>query len=323
MRPACTWSHAFSNSLPSALDYAKAIRAMTDCLGLSSIATLYQAGNGIYNLFDKVLVLDEGKQIYYGPRESARPFAEQLGFICGDGANIADYLTGITVPAEREIQKGRERKFPRTANAIRAEYENSPICKRMKEEYDYPSTSEAKTNTDLFCKRIAMEKDSRLPSSSPTTVWFLDQVTACIQRQYQILLGDKATLIIKQISTLVQALMAGSLFYNAPSTSAGLFMKSGACFFAVFFNGLMSMSEVTDSFTGRPVLLKQKSFAFFHPAAFCVAQIVLDVPIILFQVSVFSLVLYFMVGLTPASGTFFTFWIIIVATTMVSPTEMS
>jgi len=34
----------------NALEWAKAVRAMTDTLGLASIATLYQAGNGIYNL---------------------------------------------------------------------------------------------------------------------------------------------------------------------------------------------------------------------------------------------------------------------------------
>jgi ABC-type multidrug transport system ATPase subunit len=28
------------------------------------VATLYQAGNSLYDLFDKVLVLDAGKQIY-------------------------------------------------------------------------------------------------------------------------------------------------------------------------------------------------------------------------------------------------------------------
>lgn len=81
----------------SALDYTKAIRAMTDIFGMASIVTLYQAGNGIYNLFDKVLVLDEGKQIYYGPMKQARPFMEELGFICDDSANVADFLTGVTV----------------------------------------------------------------------------------------------------------------------------------------------------------------------------------------------------------------------------------
>jgi ABC-type multidrug transport system ATPase subunit len=47
---------------------------MTDILGLTTITTPYQAGNGIFEQFDKVLVLGEGKQIYYGPREGAVPF---------------------------------------------------------------------------------------------------------------------------------------------------------------------------------------------------------------------------------------------------------
>lgn len=72
----------------TALEWAKALRAMTDVLGLSTIVTLYQAGNGIYNLFDKVLVLDEGKQIYYGPTAGAKPFMEDLGFLYTDGANV-------------------------------------------------------------------------------------------------------------------------------------------------------------------------------------------------------------------------------------------
>jgi ABC-type multidrug transport system ATPase subunit len=78
----------------TALQYVKVVRQMTDLFGLASVVTLYQAGNGIYELFDKVLVLDQGKQIYYGPMKEARPFMEQLGFICADGANIADFLAG-------------------------------------------------------------------------------------------------------------------------------------------------------------------------------------------------------------------------------------
>lgn len=55
----------------TALEWIKAMRVMTDVLGLSTNVTLYQAGNGIYEHFDKVLVLDEGKQIYYGPWQNA------------------------------------------------------------------------------------------------------------------------------------------------------------------------------------------------------------------------------------------------------------
>ena len=288
---------------------------MTDVLGLATIVTLYQAGNGIYDLFDKVLVLEEGKEIYYGPMSEARPFMEEMGFVCETGANVADYLTGVTVPTERKINPAMENSFPRTAEEIRRRYEDSPLYPRMISEYNYPTTEEAKTNTVNFKEAITIEKDKRLPPSSPMTVGFVAQTMACVARQYQILWGDKSSFMIKQVSTIIQALIGGSLFYNAPDTTAGLFIKAGACFLALLFNSLLSMSEVTDSFHGRPVLLKHKSFAYFHPAAFCIAQIAADIPVILFQVSVFSIILYFMVGLTSTAGAFFTFWIIVVATT--------
>jgi ABC-type multidrug transport system permease subunit len=305
----------------SALEYTKAIRTLTDVLGLTTIVTLYQAGNGIYNLFDKVLVLDEGKQTYYGPRKEARPFMESLGFICSHGANVADYLTGVTVPTERKIHPDHQHTFPRNADQLRAEYKKSPINERMIAEYDFPTKQSTIEATKLFKDAVRLEKDKRLPDASPMTVGFGHQVKTCVQRQYQILLGDKATFFIKQVSTIIQALIAGSLFYNAPNTTAGLFTKSGACFFAVLFNALLAMSEVTDSFTGRPVLLKHKSFALFHPAAFCIAQIAADIPVILFQVSTFSLVLYFMTGLTSTAGAFFTFWALLIAITMVGNTD--
>ncbi|KAI0120593.1 ABC-2 type transporter-domain-containing protein [Xylariales sp. AK1849] len=286
----------------TALEYTKAVRALTDVLGLASIVTLYQAGNGIYNLFDKVLVLDGGKEIYYGPMKEARPFMEKLGFVCQDGANVADYLTGVTVPTERQIAEQYEGTFPRNADMLRTEYEKSPIHPQMVSEYDYPTTEEAKEKTQLFQQSVASEKHRQLPASSPLTVSFAAQVKACVIRQYQIIWGDKATFFIKQISTLVQALISGSLFYNAPDNSGGLFVKSGALFFSLLYNSLLSMSEVTESFTGRPVLVKHKHFGLFHPAAFCIAQIAADIPVILFQISIFSIVLYFMVGLTMSAG---------------------
>ncbi|KAI0598853.1 ABC transporter [Biscogniauxia sp. FL1348] len=300
----------------TALEYTKAIRALTDVLGLASIVTLYQAGNGIYNLFDKVLVLDSGKEIYYGPMSEARPFMEELGFICQDGANVADFLTGVTVPTERQVRAEKKNSFPRTADALREIYDKSEIHSRMVQEYSFPTSNEAKEKTKLFQEGVAIEQDHRLFSGSPLTVSYVDQVKACVARQYQIIWGDKATLFIKQFSTLAQALITGSLFYNAPDNSSGLFVKSGALFFSLLYNALLSMSEVTESFSGRPVLLKHKHFAFFHPAAFCIAQIAADIPIILLQISIFSLVLYFMVGLTMSAGTFFTYWVILFATTM-------
>lgn len=301
----------------TALEYTRALRCLTDELGITTIVTLYQAGNGIYDLFDKVLVLDEGKQVYYGPREEARPFMESQGFICGDGANVADFLTGVTVPSEREIHPDFESRFPRNAGELELAYRQSNIKATMDQELDYHTTEEAKNNTHTFCEAIRLDRSPRLLKTSPMTVSFQDQVKACVIRQYQILWGDKSTFFIKQGSTIIQALISGSLFYHAPSNSAGLFIKGGALFLGLLYNALMAMSEVTDSFAGRPVLAKHKNFAFYNPAAFCIAQITADVPILFFQVTVFIVILYWMTFLKATAAAFFTCWFIVYLTAFV------
>lgn len=300
----------------NALEYTKAIRALTDVVGLTSIVSLYQAGNGIYDLFDTVLVLDEGKQIYYGPRNEARPFMEGLGFICDSSANVADFLTGVTVPTERQIREGSEQSFPRTAEAIREAYNQTSIKTLTERECNYPNTPEAKANTYDFQEAIRYDKAKSLSRSSPLTASFASQVKACIARQYQIIWGDKPTFIIKQLATLIQGLVVGSLFYASPADSTGLFFKSGTIFFALVYNALLAMSEVTDSFSGRPILAKHKSFAFFHPAAVCIAQLATDIPILIFQVTQFSLVVYFLTGLEREAGTFFFFWFVLFSIAM-------
>lgn len=76
------------------------------------------------------------------------------------------------------------------------------------------------------------------------------------------------------------------------------------------------MTEVRESFHGRPVLAKQVQFAFYHGSAFVIAQVLSDIPVVLVQISHFSIVVYFMTGLRVSAGAFFTYWVVIFATTL-------
>ncbi|KAF1846592.1 uncharacterized protein K460DRAFT_335726 [Cucurbitaria berberidis CBS 394.84] len=300
----------------TAHEFTRSLRALTDTLGLTTIATFYQAGNGIFDLFDKVLVLDHGKQIFYGPRNEAVPFMSDLGFYFNPSANIADCLSGITVPSQRQIRQGYEDRFPRTADEIRQMYERSDVKVRMEAEYSYSSQPTTIASTQTFQDNVEAEKHKTVLNSPAVTIAFFDQLKNCIVRQYQVLWGDKPTLIIKQVTVFLQALITGSLFYNASAGSSGLFIKSGAIFMTILYPALLTMGETFDSFTGRPVLAKHRQFAFYQPAAFCIAQIVADVPMILLLLSHFSIVLYFMIGLKTAAGAFFTFYFVLVSTSM-------
>jgi ATP-binding cassette subfamily G (WHITE) protein 2 (SNQ2) len=220
----------------TALNWAKAVRTITDVLGLSSIMTLYQAGNGIYDLVDDVLVLDKSVTIYYGPRQQARPFFESLGFGYTEGANVADMLTGVTVPKERKILPGFEERFPRTAREIRRAYLDSEIYQRMRKNMDYPETEEAKRNTTDFIAAVKKTKNRTLGKRSPLTVSSWTQIQVLAKRQFRQIWGDKFLLYLRQANTIIQALIMGSLFYDMPVNSTGLFLRGGTIFFTTVYH---------------------------------------------------------------------------------------
>lgn len=231
----------------------------------------------------------------------------------------ADNYAGVTVPTERRIRPGYEHNFPRTAEAIAAAYQSSQIRQLMETELDYPTTTAAENHTKDFQKAISVEKHPGfLTAKSPVTVGFWSQMVATVKRQVAIISGDRTNLFIKQGTNFVNAWTTGSLFYNMPNTSAGLFGKSGVIFVTLFFNAMLAQTEVTDSFTGRFVMEKHRGFGFFHPAAWVLAQIIVDIPILLVQVSSFSLITYFLSNLERDAGTFFVFWFVILSSTFAS-----
>lgn len=220
------------------------------------------------------------------------------------------------MPTERQVRNAFESQFPTNGSEIRARYDKSPFKNALDKEMDMPKTAATKDLTAHFTEMVEREKHPGfLAKRLPYTVGFMPQLKAATIRQVQILRGDKAVFFVKQGTNVIQALSVGALFYNSPESSIGTFMRNGALFTAIVFNIFVAQSEVTDSFVGRSVLTKHRSLAFHHPAAWCLAQIITDFPIVLMQVSLFSLPVYFMVGLTNAADTFFVFWFILFSVT--------
>lgn len=300
----------------AAVEFARMLRREADENQKTIITTTYQAGNGIYDTFDKVLVLADGRVTYYGPRRLAKGYFESLGFTCPKGANVADFLTSVTVLTERIIRPGWESQVPSTPEEFESRYHGSYIYQEQMNSMDSPDKLSHEAE-DLKMAVSSEKRKQHLPrnhSVYTTSLW--DQVRSCTLRQFQIMWGDKFSLVVKVVSAILQALVCGSLFYNLADDSSSIFLRPGVLFFPVLYFLLESMSETTGSFMGRPILSRQKRFGFYRPTAFCIANAITDVPVVVIQVTCFSLILYFMAALQMDAGRFFTFWIIVIVQTL-------
>ncbi|KAL8822796.1 MAG: hypothetical protein Q9191_006477 [Dirinaria sp. TL-2023a] len=283
----------------TALEYVQSLRSLTNMAHISTSVALYQAGESLYDLFDKVILIDEGKCLYFGPTEDAAAYFEELGFSRPARWTTADFLTSVSDEHEREVKDGYETRIPRSADQFEEAYRNSEMYKANQkdiEEFEAGLETQRKERLEARTK-ATKEKNYTLP--------FHKQVVACTHRQFLIMLGDKQSLAGKWGGVLFQSLIVGSLFYNLPRNSSGVFARGGVLFFMLLFNALLALAELTAAFASRPIMLKHKSFSFHRPAAYAIAQTVVDAPLVLVQVFIFDVVVYWMAGLSRTASQFF------------------
>jgi len=294
----------------TALEYVSSLRALTNMTNISTAVALYQAGESLYELFDKVMLIHEGECCYFGPADKAADYFRGLGFVKPDRWTTADFLTSVTDEHERNIKDGWEHRIPRSARQFGDAFAKSNVTNENLREIEQFEEDN---------KKMIEERKSNQTKDTATknySISFPAQVWACTKRQWLVMLGDKQSLVGKWGGILFQALIVGSLFYDLPQTTSGVFTRGGVLFFMLLFNALLALAELNATFESRPILLKHKSFSFYRPAAFAIAQTVIDVPLVFVQNVIFNVVVYFMANLQRTPSQFFISLATIFAITM-------
>jgi len=328
----CCWDNT-TRGLDSstALDFAKSLRIITDIYKMPTLVSLYQASESIYSLFDKVLVIDHGRQIYFGPAKEARSYFERLGFAPKPRQTTPDYLTGCTDPWERDFVEGwNPAEIPQTPEALETAYKSSETFAQMKADKDAYKMQVQLDSTarEQFRKAVLEDKHRFTGKKSVYSIPFHQQTAALFKRQFQLKKQDWFTLATSWCTTMIIAILVGTLFFNLPETSAGAFTRGrsqffsyllecvfivgGVLFISTLFNALQAFSEVGTVLMGRPIINKHTAYAFHRPAALYIAQIWVDLPFACFNIFCFSIFVYFMTGLYRSAGAFFTFYVFVV-----------
>jgi len=247
----------------TALDFVKGLRIMTDILGQTTFVTLYQAGEGIYDLFDKVMVLDHGRQVYFGPPSEARAYFEELGFKPLPRQSTPDYLVGCTDAYERQFAPGRSSfDVPSTPEALEVAFRASGYYKTLTDDLAAYKKEQGEEKKDQEAFRTAVMTDKRKGAAkkSPYTLGFAAQVKALTVRQFQMRLQDRFQIVSSYLLNLWVAFVAGIVYLNLPLTGAGGFTRITLLIVGPLMMVFDSQGEVGLMMIGRGILNKQASW---------------------------------------------------------------
>ncbi|CRK28924.1 hypothetical protein BN1723_018369, partial [Verticillium longisporum] len=187
-----------------------------------------------------------------------------------------------------------------TPEALEAAFRASEHYQRLLEDVDlYDREHRAASDPDEKHKRfedaVQGAKSKHVKDESPYTVSVPRQIAAATRRQAWLFWGDLGTFYTKLAIIVVNALIVGSLFYESESgATSAAFSMSSAMFFSVAFIGWLEFAVLAPAIMGRATIERQRQFALYRPSAVVLARAVLDLPLILIMVVVFSLPFYFL-----------------------------
>ncbi|RFU24160.1 hypothetical protein B7463_g12179, partial [Scytalidium lignicola] len=308
--PIAAWDNSTRGlDAATALEFTKSLRISADLRGNCHLVAIYQASQAIYDLFDKAIVLYEGREIYFGPCDRAKQYFLDMGWECPPRQTTGDFLTSITNPVERKPRIGFEHRVPRTSEEFEDYWKRSPEYETMlgeirAQEEEFPMGG--KTLEEFERSHKDMQAKHTRPKS-PYMVSIPMQVRYCTIRAYQRLWNDRASTLTQVFGMIFMSLVIGSIFYGTREDTSSFFQKGGVLFFGLLLNALMAVSEINTLYAQRPIVEKQKSYAFYHPFTEALAGVVSDIPVKFAISTCFNIILYFLSGLRREPSQFFIF----------------
>ncbi|KDN61164.1 putative ABC-2 type transporter [Colletotrichum sublineola] len=304
----------------NAIEFCRTLRMQADVFGFSSAVAIYQAPQEAYDLFDKVIVLYEGRQIFFGKATDARPYFESLGFLCPEQKTTADFLTSMTSSSERIVRPDwKGQTPPRSPDEFARAWQGSQHRRRLLVEIDdferkFPFGGN--TSKQFSATRRAHQSKRQRPSS-PYTLSFLQQIGLNLWRSSKLLISEPWMTVTMLTTNCFEALIISSIFYNLPTTSSSLYKRLLLILYTILINAMGSILEILTLYGKRKIIEKHARYALYHPSAEAAAAMVIDLPYKLVNSLFINVPIYFMTNLRrDSAGPFFFFLLLSFSTTV-------
>jgi len=295
------------------------VTLLAEALNLPVITALQQPSYELFSQFDKLLLLDKGRVAFHGPVENALPFFETLGLHCPDTENPADFLPTALVepslyfsgkpedaPTSREISQA----YRRSSDYARLEAE---INAQVQDDYDADPSSSSDRLPLRGRRRRDILRESYTAKSHKYPVSLFRQTVLLTKRAFLQHYHDPLSVIVtRYVSAIFMGLIWELSFFQLGDSLSDTQSKGGLAFFGITFASFNALgSAMPTLFREREVFLAQRAAKYYPTFPYWVAPIFVEIPILVGEVVLFSVPLYFMAGLSLEPDRYFFFCLVV------------
>jgi len=256
--------------------------------GKTIIATIHQPSSQVFALFDRVLLMAEGRVAYLGKTKEAQNFFSGLNFPCPLHYNPADHYVHVLAiaPGNEELCRNRVRQ----------------IC----DEFDKSSSGGQKIKQAIKVQRQNSSLSSSLEnaskkSKSPYKASWWKQFTALLWRGFLSTLKDPQLLQIKLVQAAMIAVILGIIYLNQDyTTKEGIRNITGALFLMLTNQTFSNMFPVVQVFTLELGIFMREHFnGMYRTDTYYITRQMAEMPVQILSPVIFTCIFYWMVGMNP------------------------
>lgn len=257
--------------------------------GKTVICVIHQPSAMIFSQFDDVLLISEGKQMYFGPTSKVRRYMESQGHMADDDTGTAEHALDCVSPLPSLWEDHNEARI-RLQRLVKA-------AARQAEDLDIGIDE-----VDMACPSLCGTTDSQ--SVYPrTSIW--TQFSLLFRRAVAENFRGKDVIMIKTLQQVVVASIYGCI-YNLGKNQASILDRFGLLSLTAIGGTNMAIATTLRAFP------KEKSIASteiairqYRALPYFVAKAVSEFPLVFYYNMVMGSILYFATGMNP--GRFWTF----------------
>lgn len=245
----------------SAFNVMQTLRSIANSRHRTVILSIHQPSFKILSTIDKILLLSKGTVVHHGTVSSLEAFLLSKGFTVPQQLNALEYAMEIL----NQIQ-----------------YKNKP---------DLHPSSLPPSPDHIVVTSVSKTREVRYRSSR------LQEIVVLYERFWKIIFRTKQLLLTNTLQALGVGLVLGTIYINIGLEKSGIEKRLGLFAFTLTFL-LSSTTETLPIFINeRPILLRETSSGLYRLSSHLVANTLVFMPYLLAIAILYSVSVYFLVGL--------------------------
>ncbi|KAJ8914462.1 hypothetical protein NQ315_011403 [Exocentrus adspersus] len=276
-----------------ALNVVQVLRAMAQT-GKTVVCTVHQPSSELYAMFDKLLLMAEGRVAFLGTPEEAHEFFASLGAPCPRNYNPADYFIHLLA-----VIPGKEESCKQAIAMICDSFERSDLGVKM-------VVDSATMTADSECSESDIWINGRKRNSRYKASWFA-QFKALLWRSWLSILKEPLLIKVRLLQTIMIALVLVAIYYGQELNQEGVMNINGVLFMFLTNMTFQNIFAVTHVFCSElPVFLREHGNGMYRTDVYFLTKTMAEMPIFIFIPILFTCVCYYLIGLNPEWNRFLT-----------------